>query len=228
MSVRRLRLLSPVPRHSEQLQISKDSRKVEEELNIKLVSLITQLQKLQKEGNLSFFDLDFRQRIDSTIRGGIEQIYKIAASYAAEFSSRDYFTTRTDLDTIDRLTYTYVSLFFSRLQRFIINVNPEEKVRLDFIVNMTTATMTQDVMRQAIITKSQQVINPVTITTSAEGDQQIVYVWVTSQDDKVCPNCSSYEGQAWPYDDSGSIPSIPDDTHPNCRCMVQLAEAEFL
>ena len=49
MTVRKLRLLSKVPRHSEQLQISTDSRKIEEELNIKLISLVRQLQKLQME-----------------------------------------------------------------------------------------------------------------------------------------------------------------------------------
>ena len=143
------------------------------------------------------------------------------------------------MDTISRLTQSYTSIFYSRLQRFIININPQEKesaIRPEFIVGMTTATMTQDVMRQAIITKSQQVLNPVAITTAAEGDNNIldtiinpvVYVWVTSQDDKVCPICSGYEGQAWAFEDSMDIPDIPDDTHPNCRCTLQLSEAEFI
>ena len=239
MTIRKLRLLSKVPRHSEQLQISTDSRKIEEELNIKLISLVRQLQKLQMEQTDTFYSLDFRQRIDSTFRSGIEQIYQVAAKYAASFTKRDYFTTRADLDTISRLTQSYTSIFYSRLQRFVININPQEtqsKVGPEFIVSMTTATMTQDVMRQAIITKSQQVLNPVAITTAAEGDSNIldtiinpvVYVWVTSRDDKVCPICSGYEGQAWAYDDSASIPDIPDDTHPNCRCTLQLSEAEFI
>ena len=79
MTVRKLRLLSKVPRHSEQLQISTDSRKIEEELNIKLISLVRQIQKLQMEQTDIFYNLDFRQRIDSTFRSGIEQIYKVAA-----------------------------------------------------------------------------------------------------------------------------------------------------
>ena len=118
-----------------------------------------------------------------------------------------------------------------------ISIHKKQKVQVrpEFIVGMTTATMTQDVMRQAIITKSQQVLNPVAITTAAEGDSDIldtinpvVYVWVTSRDDKVCPICSGYEGQAWAFEDSASIPDIPDDTHPNCRCTLQLSEAEFI
>lgn len=200
--------------------------------------LVKQLQKLQMEQADLFYSVEYRQRINSTFRSGIEQIYKTAASYAANFTQRDYFTTRTDLDEIDRLTYTYVSLFYSRLQRFIISVNSQETpIKPDLIVNMTTATMTQDVMRQAIIAKSQQIINPVTITTAAvEADIEIldrlenpvVYVWVTSEDDRVCPVCSRYEGQAWAYEDSMDIPEIPDDTHPNCRCVLQLSEAEFI
>lgn len=240
MAIRKLRLLSKVPRHSEQLQISTDSRKIEEELNLKLISLVRQIQKLQMEQTDTFYSLDFRQRIDSTFRSGIEQIYKIAAAYAANFTQRDYFTTRADLDTISRLTQSYTSIFYSRLQRFIININPQETqgtIRPEFIVNMTTATMTQDVMRQAIITKSQQVLNPVAITTAAVAadteildrlQNPVVYVWVTSRDDRVCPICSGYEGQAWAFEDSADIPDIPEDSHPNCRCIIQLAEAEFM
>lgn len=232
MTIRKLRLLSKVPRHSEQLQISTDSRKIEDELNLKLISLVRQIQKLQMEQTDIFYNLDFRQRIDSTFRSGIEQIYKVAAEYASNFTKRDYFTTRADLDTISRLTQSYTSIFYSRLQRFIININPQEtqsKIRPEFIVEMTTATMTQDVMRQAIITKSQQVLNPVAITTAAEGDPpQIVYVWVTARDDKVCPICSAYEGQAWAFDDTASIPDIDTDLHPNCRCTIQLSEAEII
>lgn len=244
MSSRRIKLLSHVPKYSEQLQISKDSREIEDKLNTKLIPLVNQLQKLQMQGSDMFYNLDFRQRIDSAFRGGIEQIYKIAAAYAAEFSSRDYFTTRTDLDTINRITQTYVSLFFSRLQRFIIPGYSPEQGRLikpEFIVSMTTATMTQDIMRQAIIAKSQQILNPAILTTAAlEQDNAenaaimdtilnpVVYVWVTSQDDRVCRICAGYEGMAWAYEDAASIPDIPDDTHLNCRCTLQLSEAEFM
>lgn len=245
MSSRRIKLLSKVPKYSEQLQISKDSREIEDKLNTKLIPLVNQLQKLQMLGSDDmFYNLDFRQRINSAFRGGIEQIYKIAASYVAEFSSRDYFTTRTDLDTINRITQTYVSLFLSRLQRFIISGYLPEQGRIikpEFIVSMTTSTMTQDVMRQAIIAKSQQILSPATLTTAAlEADNAenaaimdtilnpVVYVWVTSQDDKVCPICAGYEGIAWAYEDAASIPDIPDDTHLNCRCTLQLSEAEFM
>lgn len=230
---RKIKLLSKIPRHSEQLQISKDSRIIENTLNEKLIVLVKALQKLQMEQADMFYSVEYRQRIYSTFRSGIEQIYQVAASYSANFVKGDYFTTRADLDTIERLTQSYVSIFYSRLQRFIIAVNSQETpIKPNFIVNMTTATMTQEVMREAIITKSQQILNPVTITTAAEGDTptavQIVYVWVTSQDDKVCPICSVYEGQVWPSDDTASIPDIPDQTHPNCRCTLQLSEAEVI
>lgn len=235
---RKIKLLSKIPRHSEQLQISKDSRIIEDQLNEKLIVLVKALQKLQMEQADMFYSVEYRQRIYSTFRSGIEQIYQVAASYSANFVKGDYFTTRADLDTIERLTQSYVSIFYSRLQRFIIAVNSQETpIKPNFIVNMTTATMTQEVMREAIITKSQQILNPVTITTAAiEADIEIldrlenpvVYVWVTSRDDRVCPICSGYEGRAWAYEDSADIPEIPDDTHPNCRCMLQLSEAEFI
>ncbi len=249
MITKRLRLLSRIPKDSEQLQISKDSRVVENQLNEKLITLVKSLQKLNLPMQpTDIYNIDLRAKVQTTLRHAIERIYQIAGNYAAEFTRREYYTTRIDLETIQRLTEDYTDVFFSRLQRFSNfdntqrqgqgqEQNQEQKqkqIKPEFIVKMTTATLTQDTMRQAIITKSQQVLNKVTLTTAAVGDTgnniepQVVYVWVTSQDDKVCPVCSAYEGQAWDYEDSANIPSIPDDTHPNCRCMLQLSEAESL
>lgn len=225
----KIRLLSPVPRYSEQLQISKDARKIEDQTNTKLISLVGQLQKLQIQPLDTVYNLDFRERVNGIFRRGIEQIYQIAASHAAEFTKRDYFTTRADLDKIEGLAQSYVDIFYSRLQRFIIPGNTQEKqiqIRPEYIVKLTTATMTQDTMRQAIIAKSQQILREPTITTAALADTQTVYVWITSQDDRVCPICQGYEGQAWNLDDYADIPEIPDDSHPNCRCTIQLSEAE--
>jgi len=238
MITKRLRLLSPVPRDSEQLQISKDSRVIENQLNEKLITIVKQLQKLQMQP-IDIYNIDFREKIQTTLRHATERIYQIAGNYAAEFSAREYYTTKTDLDTIERLTRIYSDVFFGRVARFIIPSNEtqqeQKQVKPEFIVKMTTATLTQDTMRQAIIAKSQQILNKVAITTAAFGDNieenaaiSIVYVWVTSQDDKVCPICSAYEGQAWPSDDTASIPEIPDSTHPNCRCTIQLSEAEVI
>lgn len=236
---RLIKLRRPIAKHSEQLQISKDNQKIENELNNKLSSLVTSLEKLQKLERSDFlYNLDYKEQINSILRSGIERIYQNTGRYVGEFTKREYYTTRTDLDNIQKLSEFYSNLFFSRLSRNIISdYQTEQKpINPSLIVKFTTARLTQETMRQAIIAKSQQIINKVTLTTAATTEDidildtltnPVVYVWTTSHDDSVCPICSGYEGQAWAFEDSNSIPDIPDDTHPNCRCMLQLAEAEF-
>lgn len=51
------------------------------------------------------------------------------------------------------------------------------------------------------------------------------YRWYTSMDDRVCKKCRSLEGKTWSIGLSigiGDIPTIPDDTHFNCRCRLFL------
>ena len=47
------------------------------------------------------------------------------------------------------------------------------------------------------------------------------YIFATSQDEKVCDICGPLEGEEWDIDDPDII-SIPEDTHPNCRCRLLL------
>lgn len=229
-----IRLRRPLPKHAEQIKISQDAQQIENKLNAKLIILVKSLQKLnlQIQPNI-LYNLDYREKITSSIRQAVERIYQIAGTYASEFTGREYFTTRTDLDTIEQLSLTYNDVFVSRLSRFVFASSEENpKQSIENIVNMTTATLTQNVMRTAIIAKSQQILNPITISAASETDisnaidaVNVVYVWVTSQDDRVCPICAPHEGQAWAFNDYPDIPDIPDDTHPNCRCMIQLSEA---
>lgn len=233
---KKIRLLSQVPKHSEALQISQETKEVEDQLNEKLIVLVQSLQKLEKQSGIIIANNDYRKSMEDHIHSSIEQIYRIAATYVSEFSGQPYYTTRTDVNEIQRLCNDYSSLLFARLQRNTFADISDKKavIRPDYIVKFTTANMTVQTMRQAIITKSQNMLTPFTVTTAALGDNntdtdtEIVYVWVTSQDDKVCPICSRYEGQAWSFNDVDSIPDIPDDTHPNCRCIIQLSEAEVI
>jgi hypothetical protein len=52
---------------------------------------------------------------------------------------------------------------------------------------------------------------------------QVLMVWVTAQDDQVCPICEPLDGQEFELEDS-SMPVPPDDTHESCRCRLMLQE----
>lgn len=53
----------------------------------------------------------------------------------------------------------------------------------------------------------------------------LVWQWVTSQDAKVCQKCTELSQQEWPHDET-NLPENPDDSHPNCRCRLMLAESD--
>lgn len=239
----KIKLLTPVPRHSEFVQITHDAQKIEDILNAKLTKLAISLQKLERQDPYNMLIAnDYREKAATSIRRAVEQIYQLAGNYAADFTKKEYFTTGTDISAIASLAEDYNSIFWGRLQRFTSDNSQANQVKPEFIIRMTTASLTQETLRKAIIIKSQSILNPPIITTSAAEEEddlidvpaeleqtpQVVYVWVTSQDDKVCRICSGFEGQAWPLDNADAIPDIPDDTHPNCRCIIQLSEAESI
>jgi hypothetical protein len=58
-----------------------------------------------------------------------------------------------------------------------------------------------------------------------EQEAELQFIFMTQQDEKVCEICRGLELQTWALADP-DIPEIPDDTHPNCRCIFLLAESE--
>lgn len=48
-------------------------------------------------------------------------------------------------------------------------------------------------------------------------------VWMTAQDDRVCPICAALEGQTWDVNDPDiPVPGGEGDTHFNCRCRLMI------
>jgi len=62
-----------------------------------------------------------------------------------------------------------------------------------------------------------------------EIDPRDLIFWITEMDDKVCDICMGYEMESariggWPI--WSQIPSIPDDSHPFCRCSYESGETK--
>jgi SPP1 gp7 family putative phage head morphogenesis protein len=66
-----------------------------------------------------------------------------------------------------------------------------------------------------------------TININMSLDLGVVYMWVTTIDERTCPLCVSLHGQTWDLNDAASIPNIPDQTHLSCRCRILLVESDF-
>lgn len=49
------------------------------------------------------------------------------------------------------------------------------------------------------------------------------YMWITAQDNKVCPLCERMHGKKYKVEDIHA-PIPVQDTHPNCRCTIVMAD----
>jgi SPP1 gp7 family putative phage head morphogenesis protein len=75
--------------------------------------------------------------------------------------------------------------------------------------------------------KTQITPENITITPPPIDISGVVYMWVTTIDERTCPLCMSLHGQTWDISEVDLIPNIPDETHYNCRCRVMLVESQF-
>jgi SPP1 gp7 family putative phage head morphogenesis protein len=58
-------------------------------------------------------------------------------------------------------------------------------------------------------------------------DVSVVYMWITTIDERTCQYCVSLHGSTWDLTEADLIPVIPDETHYSCRCRVMLVESQF-
>lgn len=134
---------------------------------------------------------------------------------------------------------------------------PNDEFNPNFIVNSLSIAITSQALNEATKTKASELLmlppSPIitTATTQPPNMQQeltagttykslqqrilspidssnpVVYMWVTTIDERTCPICIALHGQTWDIANSDEIPDIPDETHYNCRCRVMLVESQF-
>lgn len=134
---------------------------------------------------------------------------------------------------------------------------PNDEFNPNFIVNSLSIAITSQALNEATKTKASELLllppSPIitTATTQSPNMQQeltagttykslqqrilspiditnpVVYMWVTTIDERTCPICIALHGQTWDIDNADEIPDIPDQTHYNCRCRIMLVESQF-
>jgi hypothetical protein len=133
---------------------------------------------------------------------------------------------------------------------------PNDQFNPNFIVNSLSIAITSQALNEATKTKAGELLPPSPIITTSPSaylmnpelqagttykslkdrvlsdptstdTNQIVYMWVTTIDERTCPICIGLHGQTWDITEVDLIPNIPDDTHYNCRCRVMLVESQF-
>lgn len=246
----KIRIVTKIPKYAENHPISIGSQEAENILNAKLLIVVRHLEQLKFKGDMSaYYDNEYRIAADRAIRAATEDIYRNSANYGAKFAKSEYYTTNKDIENITRLAETFQRVFWGRVNRFVFDrdietpkyestqgpargIKPATKSAItpEFIVKVTTAMLTTQTMKVAMVSKVSEIkLQSNVITTSSivghpvdpsQTQLKTAFRWITARDDRVCPICSQLEGQVWPLEESFDIPDPDSDTHPNCRCIV--------
>lgn len=233
-----LRVLTPIAKHADDTKEFKQAVKLERGLAAKMSVLVNHL---KSSGTLS---QEQSQLMKDGIRNSVQRIWVVGAQYAANFLNRDFIMTQTDINHIKTLSQEFSDRMQWRIDNYMINRSEDQNdISTDFITSTFAGYVAPRSLSVAIREKVRQIqtqqqsnliasVGTASAAAAEEDDIQqsaeptIVLKWVTAKDDKVCPICSTLEGTLFRYDDP-DIPEPDSDTHPWCRCMLRLAEAEF-
>jgi len=208
-------------------ELSKIGRKIAEELN----------------NNIPLRDikLRYKQEVGSIIAIAVRESYLLGFSYIEQSQNRTVeFSNNLSLE-MNKLIAEGIKDFWSSIEKLMFtNQNKELGIKFrKFTVKLDASDMHYDNFIQNAIQKLIQVVtNTITqasltkSTVSAAQSinfstplrsEQIMLIFVSERDSKVCPICLNLDGRTYNPGDP-TMPEIPDDTHPNCRCRYLVYE----
>ena len=232
------RLLTPVPKDADSTKEFKASLKLERGLDAKMKVLVN---NIRRTGQMSEHQ---RLLMRDSIRNSVQRIWVIGAQYAANFMERELIMTQTDIENIKALSQEFGDRMQWRIDNYVLNrmdsqeENSKAEISTDFITSTFAGYVAPRSLSVAIREKARQITQSqfqsdgfgamAAAASAADTTQEphVVLKWITANDDKVCPICSTLEGTLFEVDDP-DVPEPDSDTHPSCRCMLRLVEAEF-
>lgn len=236
-------------------KVSRENRKIERRLEKQLndvANLIRRVQASDTTGGQTITSIQTRldKEVGEILRANIQASYQLGIAYVSTLLRREPFFTINDIMACDTLVNDYSRRFQGRTTLLFSRPElPESNVIVtsmatDVMVkslNLATAQKTKELIgmqqlrrQQGRISKT-RILNPSFVIGGIEDIQDrlfnidkrpVILVWVISQDDKVCPECESLEGQEWDINDFNIPTPGHESTHWNCRCRLMLAERE--
>src|SRR5215510_3214262 len=173
------------------------------------------------------------------IRGAVLLVYRIGIEYICSYFSLKPFLAAEDFAPVGRITDDVYRLWMygSRLDSAMIHLTSVTLAKATVskaaqIMNLLNSTVhyhtavAVDLGDDDVAQPTHQLSEDGEITTDFPPPTQTVlyYVWHTENDAKVCQICNELEGQRWRHDDQLDevIPTPVLDTHPNCRCRLDI------
>lgn len=169
------------------------------------------------------------------IREKVLEVQKIGSGYAAEFFHVQNFYAAEDFSEIGRLvddvyrTFAYggsvksAAITLTSVMLAKATVNKARQIFSRYVEVRLGAIMRIKSMEQYVDVPDPEDEPMIEDLAPPELQTGLWFVWRTMGDALVCPICDALDGMEWDFEDPGSDPLTPvEDTHPNCRCRVDL------
>lgn len=172
------------------------------------------------------------------IRDRVLQVHRLGAEYACRHFGLKHFNTAHDFAEIGKISDDVYRVFtYARNQEAALialtsitlakAVKAKAKqisqaIRSNDLDNMLEV----DTNNLAVVMTAQTDITD-TSTTDTTTTTIDLFIWKTEEDDLVCPECDALADQTWEIDDP-TIPTPVSDTHPNCRCRLELITEDIV
>lgn len=152
--------------NADNTKASKQTRLIEKEMTVKLVSIFNEI---KKEGISTTIDArtGYGIGVGDIIRSAVERIYKAAADYVAEYTGLEGFLTSIDISKVSDLTTTFVEEFWYSVDRRIFkrntlllrknNLELKPELAVNTVIELITGRIATMTLNLATIYKIKQI-----------------------------------------------------------------------
>ena len=101
---------------------------------------------------------------------------------------------------------------------------PRSELSTNYAVTSIAISLVTAAISRGTVSELQQLRTATKSIKVKQAQVEDVLVWMTQQDELVCPICEDLDGQQWTEDDP-DLQEPPDDAHDNCRCYLDIIPA---
>ena len=219
---------------------SQAARKVEDQLAAALEKEYKKITSDQNKNDIGTLQRKYGPEVEQIIRAAVQKLYLIGSDYLTKSLDTTAFITTKDLDNIKKAVTRFSEAFWKRISNAVhkseFTMIPKTAAVGDPTVEdpfglSEDAPPESDPATDTAFLATLIATSILALSTLAKLDQlpsdteqPRKLVWVTEQDDKVCPICQGLQGQEW-EEGQAPIPG-PDSSHYNCRCRLMLKMGE--
>lgn len=207
---------------TESLENSKSS-KTADHLIARYSIKIQKIMKLIVEENqpIEISRMKYGKRVTRLYHELTQKTYLLSLNYLEETSGVYPLISSKDIEEIQSNSVKNSERFWSLLSNKETVVKTESFSLgqiLNFIQSSLAGMVYQNIQNTTVNKNKIMDTNLNFSDDSPVRERPFKMMWLTEDDSKVCPICFPLHGRT--FDSSDTIPDIPRDTHPNCRCRV--------